>query len=457
MVWFPEQLSLEDPMLKRLPLMLLLGSELFLGTTTPCQGQSREQKIEKRDRERAEVMLSEIHEALRKNYYDPKFHGLDIDERFRAYKEKIQKSETLGDAFRTVAAYLAGLDDSHTFFLPPRRSYHFDYGYQMRMVGDSCYITEIRSGSDSGSKLRLGDQVVSLDGYKVNRKDFWQLQYFLNQLAPKPVTEMTLRSPAGELRKEQIITRYDQGKHLKDLTFAGGLIDNYNLIFEEEKQRHVLRQRYHEQGEAMIWKMPIFDLDDDGVDHLMKMARKHKTLILDLRGNPGGYVATLERMIANVFDQDINLGKRITRKGEKPMVIRSRRKDAFSGNLIVLVDGASASAAELFARVIQLEHRGTVIGDRSSGSVMEARGYPFQIGTDVVIVYSASITSADLIMSDGKSLEKVGVTPDLTILPTAQEIARGLDPVLAHAAQLAGLNIDAAAAGRLFPFEFPPM
>src|ERR1700756_4704045 len=135
--------------------------------------------------------------------------------------------------------------------------------------------------------------------------------------------------------------------------------------------------------------MPIFDLDDDGVDHLMKMARKHKTLILDLRGNPGGYVATLERMIANVFDQDINLGKRITRKGEKPMIIRSRRKDAFSGNLIVLVDGASASAAELFARVIQLEHRGTVIGDRSSGSVMEARGYPFQIGTDVVIVYSA--------------------------------------------------------------------
>jgi C-terminal processing protease CtpA/Prc len=75
----------------------------------------------------------------------------------------------------------------------------------------------------------------------------------------------------------------------------------------------------------------------------------------------------------------------------------------------------------------------------------------------VVVVYAASITSADLIMSDGKSLEKVGVTPDQVMLPTAQELAAGHDPVLAHAAQLAGLKIDAAAAGQLFPFEFAPM
>jgi C-terminal processing protease CtpA/Prc len=441
----------------RRSVILLLGFIPFLGMATEWSVRAQEQKIGDRDRERAEIMLGDIHDALRKNYYDPKFHGLDMDERYKAYKEKLKKSETLGDAFRTVAAYLAGLNDSHTFFLPPRRSYRFDYGYEMRMIGDACYITEIRPGSDSASKLHVGDQVVSLNGYTVNRKDLWQLQYFLNQLAPAPVTQMALRSPSGELRKEQINTKYDQGKRLKDLTADGGFNDNYNLMFEEEKQRHVLRQRYLEQSDVMIWKMPVFDIDPDGVDHLMGLARKHKSLILDLRGNPGGYIVTLERMIGNLFDHDITLGAQITRKGEKPMVVKSRKKDIFTGNLTVLVDSASASAAELLARVVQLEHRGTVLGDRSSGSVMEAREYPFQTGVDVVVVYGASITSADLIMSDGKSLEKVGVTPDEVILPSAQELAAGHDPVLAHAAELAGLKIDAAAAGKLFPFEFAPM
>ena len=51
---------------------------------------------------------------------------------------------------------------------------------------------------------------------------------------------------------------------------------------------------------------------------------------------------------------------------------------------------------------MQLEHRGTVIGDRSAGAVMEARGYSYSQGTDVKFFYSFSVTDADLIMADGK-------------------------------------------------------
>jgi C-terminal processing protease CtpA/Prc len=196
-------------------------------------------------------------------------------------------------------------------------------------------------------------------------------------------------------------------------------------------------------------------MTDDEVDHLIKDARKYQTLIIDLRGNPGGLVKTLERVVGDVIDHDVTIAQRIGRKSDlKPELAKSRGANAYAGKLIVLVDSRSASAAELFARVVQLEHRGTVLGDHSSGSVMESRRYEFHQGTDTQIFYGASITDADLIMGDGKSLEHTGVVPDEVILPSAEDLAAGRDPVLARAAALAGVELAPVKAGQLFPIEW---
>ena len=111
-------------------------------------------------------------------------------------------------------------------------------------------------------------------------------------------------------------------------------------------------------------------------------------------------------------------------------------------------------AAELFARTMQLEKRGIVIGDVSSGAVMRSREYPHELGVDTVVFYGVSITDADIIMSDGNSLEHVGVTPDEVRLPTAADLAAKRDPVLAYAASLAGVKLEPEKAGALFPLEW---
>ena len=138
-------------------------------------------------------------------------------------------------------------------------------------------------------------------------------------------------------------------------------------------------------------------------------------------------------------------------------MIAQNHGQKFTGKLIVLVDSGSASAAELLARVVQLEHRGTVIGDRTAGAVMESIIYIEKQGFGTIILYGFSVTEANLIMSDGKSLEKTGVVPDQLLLPTAADLAAGRDPVLAHAAELAGMKLDPVEAGKLFPFEWPPL
>jgi C-terminal processing protease CtpA/Prc len=174
---------------------------------------------------------------------------------------------------------------------------------------------------------------------------------------------------------------------------------------------------------------------------------------VDLRGNPGGAVECLQFLLGGVFDHEVKIADKIMRSKTTPMVTRSHH-DLFTGKLIVLVDSGSSSGAELFARVVQIEKRGTVIGDRSSGLVMESRPYPRSIGLPP-LYYAESITDADLIMADGKSLEHTGVTPDETVLPSAEDLAAGRDPVLARAAELAGGKLTPEDASKLFPYEWP--
>ena len=103
---------------------------------------------------------------------------------------------------------------------------------------------------------------------------------------------------------------------------------------------------------------------------------------------------------------------------------------------------------------MQLEKRGTVVGDRTAGAVMRSKHHPREMGTDTVIFYGASITDADVVMTDGKSLERTGVMPDEVHLPTAIDLARGHDPVMSHAASLLNVKIKPEQAGALFPEEW---
>ena len=253
----------------------------------------------------------------------------------------------------------------------------------------------------------------------------------------------------------EVVTTLIQRKRVTDLTGGGSGNDIWDLIRQEENEEHVGRARFAELGDDVgILKFPGFHFSESEIDSMVGKARKHKALILDLRGNPGGSVDTLKYLIGGCFEKEIRIGDRIGRSEQKPMVAKIHGHP-FTGKLVVLVDSKSASAAELFARVVQVEKRGTVLGDRSSGSVMEAKHYSYQSGTDTVVFYGASITDADIVMTDGRSLEHNGVLPDELVLPSAEDLAKGRDPVLARAVEIVGAKLNPETAGKLFPYEWP--
>jgi carboxyl-terminal processing protease len=420
---------------------------LCLGVLEPARGQS----LDSIERQRASDMLKVLKDDIKKNYYDSTFRGIDVDARFKTAEDKLKQATSLGQALGIIAQTLLDLNDSHTFFIPPSRPERVEYGWNMQMVGDKCYIVAVKPGSAAQAKgLKVGDEVYSVEGFKPTRKDMWKMDYYYRALSLRPGLQVVVQSPGAEPRQLGIPAKVEHGKRV--LTFS----EDYNdLIREAESEGQLNRHRFYNLGNVVVWKMPNFEYEPEQADSIMsEKVSERVALVLDLRGNAGGYITTLERLVGNFFDHDIKIADLKGRKEMKPILAKTRGKSIFGGKLVVLVDSKSGSAAEIFARLVQLEKRGIVIGDLTAGAVMQARAYSHEVGTMNVVLYGASITNADVIMSDGKSVEHVGVTPDELMLPSAEDMAELRDPVLARAIELAGAKIDSLRAGALFPVEW---
>lgn len=407
-----------------------------------------------RDRNRGRVMLKLVKDYIKEYYYDPNFHGMDLDARFSEAEAKIGAATSLSQVLGVIAQTLSELNDSHTFFIPPPRPVDVDYGWKMQMVGDRCYVVAVKPDSDAAAQgVRPGDEVVSLDGFRPTRANLWKMEYSYRVLRPQPGKRVVVRSPDGAERELALKAKVEK---------LDKVVNPVQVFLEYEEEREDAKKLplFYEVGGkdgVLVWKLREFGLTDSRVGEMFSKARKHKALVLDLRGNHGGYVKTLQRMLGYIFDHDVKVGDVKRRKETKPFVAKTRGGDkVFKGELVVLVDSVSASAAEIFARVVQLEKRGTVVGDHSAGAVMQSITRPGMLGdasSANVVPYGVSVTDADIIMADGQSLEKVGVTPDVLLLPTPSDMREKRDPVLARAVETAGGQLTPEEAGALFPPE----
>jgi C-terminal processing protease CtpA/Prc len=397
-------------------------------------------------------MLDLIKKDIKKNYYDPTFRGVDLDKQFNAAAEKVKAASSIGEILGIVARLILEFDDSHTFFIiPPPRDY-IQQGWAPQIIGNKCYVIAVKPGSDAEAKgLKPGDEIISMAGLSPTRIDLWKNWYFLQY---QPSISLYVRNDKNETNVLAPMAEVKPGKAVYNLRSSTGA-DWVNLIRQTENYYHLWRHRYVESDDLLIWKMPFFG-SEDNVDEMMSKARKRKALILDLRSNGGGYEDTLLRLTGYMFDHDIKIGDIKSRTDTKPLMAKTRGAGRiFTGKLVVLVDSDSGSAAELFARIVQIEKRGVVIGDVTSGRVMQARAFGHQAGMDLAFYYGVSVAIADLIMTDGKSLERVGVTPDELLLPSSAALATQRDPVLSRAAELAGFTLTPEKAGTLFPIEWP--
>jgi carboxyl-terminal processing protease len=401
---------------------ILFGAGL-LAQTGPALSQT--------DRGILTTMLRQIHDDLVQHYYDAGFHGVDLDASVRQAGQRLQSAETADDALATLADVLTQFDDSHTTFLPPNRRLRVNYGWQMAMVGGTPLVITVDPGTDAAAKgIAPGDRVLMLNGLEPSRANLWRLAYFYRFIRPAALQRVSVLTPGGAARTLEVRSRVESRQNeFEDLVYSARDLS------------------VAVNADTLVWRMAVF-ANAERVDEMIGKARGYQTLILDLRGNGGGAVTALRQLVSRCFDREV-LVATVTHRDKTEREVAKPARRRFTGRLIVLVDSRSASAAEVFARVVQLEQRGTVIGDRTAGAVMRSRLLPHKVGV-VGVVYATTITTGDVRMADGASLEKSGVTPDEIVLPRPSDMAADRDPVLARAIALAGGAVTPDEAGRLF-------
>ncbi len=339
------------------------------------------------------------------------------------------------------------IGDSHTLFVPPARRDRVDHHWKFRPVGHDLYVSEVDQAGDARKKgLQVGDKLLALDGLAPSRANYWTLRYLVYSLAPRSGMRVVVQAPGQEPRQLDIAAEVKAGNQLRDLRNAD---EYYDLVLHSENEDFKRRSRLVElPGDILVWKLQKFDLEK--IPAGLHKAASAKVVVLDLRGNPGGEVRATEDMLNAFFADDFEAFTMKERKRSE--TTRVKGKGTFKGLLLVLIDHASASASEVFARTVQMRQRGVLIGDRTAGALSTARYHPLHLGAaEKFTAFGVQIAFSSFVMADGTVVEGKGVAPDLLLLPTHEQLYRGHDPVLAKALAMAGHKVTPEEAGKLFP------
>lgn len=132
-----------------------------------------------------------------------------------------------------------------------------------------------------------------------------------------------------------------------------------------------------------------------------------KGMIIDLRGNPGGSLSTVCDMLDEILPEGLLVYTED--KSGKRKEYTSDAKERLDVPLIVLIDGGSASASEIFAGAIQDYEKGEIVGSQSYGKGVVQSLYNLKDGTCVKLTVSEYFTPK------GRSINGKGITPDVEV------------------------------------------
>jgi carboxyl-terminal processing protease len=292
----------------------------------------------------------------------------------------------------------AELKESHLGALPPRRAHEFQtdhraaVGIRWQLLEGQRVITDVvPSGPAARAGIELGWTVISRNGVPLREGE-------------------PFVSHVGE-------------------TVTYGFLDRKNLSREFSLKPELLsfeRLEARKLDEELVY-LRFDTFSRQSLRWLSQQLKEHASargVLIDLRQNSGGNVLALNVAVAEFFQKRVAEGRMIRRNGsQRETRSLSWLSAHYSGRVVLLTGPLTASAAEIFAHVLQYHGRAEVIGQRTAGAVIFSRTYGLADGGTV------QIPVMDYIGLNGERLEGHGVVPNREVpRPTLADLRAARDP-----------------------------
>jgi carboxyl-terminal processing protease len=304
---------------------------------------------------------------------------------------------------RTVPQLIAQLDDPFTSYLTSEeyaalkadtaRGF-YGIGVRVRAQGKALLriVSVVAHSPASRAGLRRGDLLVAVDGRRVRGHIDTALE--------------ALQAPhGGPLRL--LMTRKSGRAHV--IAVRRGIVTRPAVIV-------------HDAAGGAVRVIRITRFSHGVAQDVRRAARDARFVVLDLRGNPGGLISEA----AATVDVFLDRGRIYSYSGAHQLgtVVNAKQSALPRRPLVVVVDRATASAAEIVAAALSENKRAKIVGTRTFGKASIQAVVPVPGGGAV------KLTIAEYLTPDGRSLHDRGVRPDVTVktrlLVTAVAVARKL-------------------------------
>lgn len=352
--------------------------------------------------------------------YNAHSGSIDLSSLEKTYNELAANYDGVLDTEALITGANSGLvaaaGDTYTVYMNSKDTTSYNNGLEGNIGGGIGAVIGIKN-----SQITITDVLANNPAVKAGLAS----NDAIVKINDEDTTGWTVEQAVGKIRGVEGTTvklSIMRGSDSKDYTVTRAIVDNPSVISSVTDGIGTIEISRFDEETGTLARAAAQDFKTKGV----------KSVILDLRNNPGGYVSTAVDVAGLWLDNKIVATER---NGE---VVRETLRSGSNAILsdvptVILINGGTASASEIVAGALQDHGIAKIVGEVSFGKGSVQDLISLDMGAQL------KVTVARWYTPNGKTINQNGIIPDITINLQQSDVDSGIDPQLNEAIRLLGI------------------